>query len=342
MFIYFQVTEVTGLKARVDTLEEANKLLSEQSRTIGQLKNQSIATQQQLTDQNNTIANISSLFAIKDQLLSDQVKSNDLLKNQSLAQNQTIEDMKAVLISQQVKTGNQETKLQNLQSTIDILLQKQNNQQNIIDQLKNQTQDSTSNVTHIIGNLEAKLQNQESTINQLLVNQSNQKHAINSLINQTQHDAQKISYLLQKLSNLTKKTNTHVEFFALLSKSALYSTGNTIIYDVAATNVGGGYSPQTGVFTAPVAGMYKIQAYAVTFGNNYVCLKLKCKGVYLFILCDHSPVGDYDAAGNAGYVHLDQGQTCHMESRDNNVYFHRINSGGAEANSFSGHLIYSD
>ena len=119
--------------------------------------------------------------------------------------------------------------------------------------------------------------------------------------------------------------------------------GTPVIYDHAPINVGGGYSTTTGVFTAPIAGTYKMQVYGLTIRSNDLSVDLKCNGAYVFVVYTKGP-SDYMAAmaaGNAGYVRLLQGQTCQVVGRSAS-YLLSAGSGGANANSFSGHLVHLD
>ena len=58
------------------------------------------------------------------------------------------------------------------------------------------------------------------------------------------------------------KAGTQVAFHAILSKAVTTTKEQTLICDDVYTNVGSGYSSQTGVFTAPVAGTYCFMATA--------------------------------------------------------------------------------
>ena len=58
------------------------------------------------------------------------------------------------------------------------------------------------------------------------------------------------------------KAGTQVAFHAILSKAVTTTTEQTLICDSVYTSVGSGYSGQTGVFTAPVAGTYCFMATA--------------------------------------------------------------------------------
>lgn len=60
-----------------------------------------------------------------------------------------------------------------------------------------------------------------------------------------------------------------VAFTATRNQSLLFSAGTTLVFSYALTNIGGGYNAVTGVFTAPLGGVY-VFIYKITERQNSV------------------------------------------------------------------------
>lgn len=63
-------------------------------------------------------------------------------------------------------------------------------------------------------------------------------------------------------------TSTPVAFYAYMSTSEnAPSNHHTLIFDVIKTNIGGGYNKHSGMFSAPVAGVY-VLTWTIYSGDN--------------------------------------------------------------------------
>ena len=83
--------------------------------------------------------------------------------------------------------------------------------------------------------------------------------------------------------------------FAVSMKTNFKGKPNQIVvFDTIKTNVGGGYSPQTGIFTAPDDGLYMISSTLRSNGRSHVVCRLQ--------LNEKRMAGIYSKNGNTGTV----------------------------------------
>lgn len=106
------------------------------------------------------------------------------------------------------------------------------------------------------------------------------------------------------------------------SPSPVYE-GGTVIFETTITNYGSAYDPRSGIFTAPVSGMYvfffDIEC-AKTNGDTYTELLRDGARVGIQTYC-HG-LGDYDNSASLGVLHLNAGDTVWVRLYDSdNRYF---------------------
>nr|XP_022297385.1 complement C1q tumor necrosis factor-related protein 4-like [Crassostrea virginica] len=75
-----------------------------------------------------------------------------------------------------------------------------------------------------------------------------------------------------------------IAFTALLSKDTVVGGKAVVKYDRILTNVGGAYSPITGIFTVPYTGIYSISCSLTSSPDNRVHLQITKNGNKLSIL----------------------------------------------------------
>ncbi|XP_052233698.1 complement C1q tumor necrosis factor-related protein 3-like [Dreissena polymorpha] len=72
-----------------------------------------------------------------------------------------------------------------------------------------------------------------------------------------------------------KSAIPQVRFHARLSDGhRSYTTNQDVVYSTVLINDGGGYSPTTGHFTAPVAGVYMFTVQYCPYSNKYAYLEI--------------------------------------------------------------------
>ncbi|XP_049923774.1 cerebellin-2-like isoform X1 [Epinephelus moara] len=120
-----------------------------------------------------------------------------------------------------------------------------------------------------------------------------------------------------QLLELRNKERTKVIFSAATGGGdkhiGPFNTDKTLIYRTVITNIGDAYSPHTGIFVAPVAGVYYFTIFYHAGGHEQAVLLL-CKNNQLMILTsDHRTEGDTaDNGGNAAILQLQPGDQVYV------------------------------
>uniref|UniRef100_A0A3B3CCD2 C1q domain-containing protein n=1 Tax=Oryzias melastigma TaxID=30732 RepID=A0A3B3CCD2_ORYME len=106
----------------------------------------------------------------------------------------------------------------------------------------------------------------------------------------------------------------HISF--LTSKDGAYGNlkEDTILtYNAVITNLGNAYNPATGIFAAPVKGLYYFTFFAHGGGEDRIRLVLKKDGAVVVDIHDHPSSADpADNAGNAVFLELEQGNQVYV------------------------------
>ncbi|XP_062589600.1 uncharacterized protein LOC134251230 [Saccostrea cucullata] len=141
----------------------------------------------------------------------------------------------------------------------------------------------------------------------------------------------------------TPDTRRKVYFSAGISKEKGYSAkvngNNVILFQKVISNEGGAYNPSTGVFSAPVSGVYVFSCFILKDKTtNFVYLEVN--GLKKFSIVSHSPSGSRDgleSAGNLAVLNLQQGDRVIMTST---VESNLRSASEAPSTTFSGFLLY--
>lgn len=145
-----------------------------------------------------------------------------------------------------------------------------------------------------------------------------------------------------KVESLTQdKTVSQVAFSAALLDSGSQSFGphdaeTTLVYKHVVSNIGNAYSPQTGIFTAPVRGVYHFEIFALSNGNSAVDAYLKKNGQGIFMAHESQSSG-HGTGGNAVTLLLERGDLVYVTLPVNRQLYDNTN----HHNTFSGHLLFT-
>ena len=124
-------------------------------------------------------------------------------------------------------------------------------------------------------------------------------------------------------------------FLALLDHDINLAPSQIVRYNSVVTNDGNAYDASTGIFEAPINGVYGISA-GVMSSTTYIHLQLMLNGHELVRLWTHGS-GQRELAAQTVYVHLKQHDRLWIQSIEtSNLY------GGEKFNIFSAALISKD
>ncbi|KAK2862910.1 hypothetical protein Q5P01_002443 [Channa striata] len=114
-----------------------------------------------------------------------------------------------------------------------------------------------------------------------------------------------------------------------------FNTDTTLVYRTVKTNIGSAYSQYTGIFTAPVAGIYYFTFFYHAGGGNVVSLLLIKNNQIVVTSSDHQTFQDWaDNGGNAVLLQLQQWDQVFVRLRANTHVW-----GDDVITTFSGFLV---
>ncbi|XP_052057978.1 collagen alpha-2(VIII) chain-like [Mytilus californianus] len=130
---------------------------------------------------------------------------------------------------------------------------------------------------------------------------------------------------------INKKTTP--AFSAILTKPQSLGVKDTIKFDKVVTNIQKGYNPSSGIFTAPLAGVYQFSSTVMTYSGQKLVVHLwynnvKMSGVWL-------KGSAHESATINMVLQLQEGDQVTIKSRESN----KVYSDSDNFTSFSGYLI---
>ncbi|XP_040899611.1 complement C1q tumor necrosis factor-related protein 3-like [Toxotes jaculatrix] len=174
----------------------------------------------------------------------------------------------------------------------------------------------------------------------LVVVQRAELDVLKTRLTSTESKLQELRGELQTLR--TNAESSKVAFSAALTDSGLlgpFNTDTTIVYSNVFTNIGQAYNPITGVFTAPVKGVYYFRFTGMDYRSNVHM------GVALYKNSERIML-TYEINVNNGYFeHMSNGATLELEKGDVVSLRLPANKGlydnNESHNTFSGFLLFT-
>ncbi|KAK1798923.1 hypothetical protein P4O66_007197 [Electrophorus voltai] len=178
--------------------------------------------------------------------------------------------------------------------------------------------------------------------------QSCQSSVVTFLLTQMSSMEERLRTSEKQLEELQKKSNgatveTQVAFSAALLGSGVnentgpFNTKVTLKYRHVITNIGNAYNPDTGIFTAPVKGVYKFEIFAYAEGSDSypVTVSIIKNAQEVFMIHGHQRAHAVNASNGASLL-MEAGDVVYVQLWEN-----RIIMDNAHCHStFSGHLLF--
>ncbi|KAM3590300.1 uncharacterized protein V6R79_007172 [Siganus canaliculatus] len=141
-----------------------------------------------------------------------------------------------------------------------------------------------------------------------------------------------------QIRELKDKEHTPVVFTAAAGGDTVigpFTSHTTLVSSVVKTNIGNAYNPATGIFTAPVAGIYYFTFFYNAGGSDIVSLELMKNNEIIVSIHEYKSSADSDdSGGNAAFMQLQQGDQVFVRLNANSHVW-----GNGYFSTFSGFLV---
>ncbi|XP_061176744.1 caprin-2-like [Saccostrea echinata] len=163
---------------------------------------------------------------------------------------------------------------------------------------------------------------------------------IDSLTSSNTDLRKKVEHLINANQNLLKgveDSSKKVAFTAGTTGAGGIGSGSTLVFPVVINNVGGGYDPGTGIFTAPMAGQYVFYISAQGYSSDTLYVSIVHNGgAKVMTMSDGGRGKDfYDSGSNLVTLNLQQGDRVWARCHSGSNYY----SEGIPITTFSGFLV---
>ncbi|KAL4618297.1 complement C1q-like protein 4 [Arapaima gigas] len=91
-----------------------------------------------------------------------------------------------------------------------------------------------------------------------------------------------------------------------------FNTGTTLVYKTVLTNIGSAYNPATGIFTAPVRGVYHFSYYCHGGSSQTISVNLHKNGQHMTVAYELNSTDSNDNVSNGVSLQLEVGEQVYL------------------------------
>ncbi|WAR31332.1 CAPR2-like protein [Mya arenaria] len=158
--------------------------------------------------------------------------------------------------------------------------------------------------------------------------QTELENTTKSYFNSREKSLEKFDQRLDAMSkNISESMHpSPAAFFATLSSGfTTSSSAQSLVFNNVVTDVGGGYNPGTGVFTAPVDGLYVFSASVMvqmTTSATFAHIRIKKNDSHVAYLYVNDSDGNYETGMGTVTLSLQVGDTVKLTCNESGRYIH--------------------
>ncbi|XP_031616199.2 complement C1q-like protein 3 [Oreochromis aureus] len=185
---------------------------------------------------------------------------------------------------------------------------------------------------------ETRLKDTEMSLKETITQLKNTESRLKDSETKLNHTANRLKESENHIVELQHKERTKIIFSATLGRSGHigpFNTDTILVYKGVITNIGNAYSPVTGVFTAPIAGVYYFTIFCHARGGRSQRLYLYKNNEVMVMTNDLSTADtETDNGGNAVFLQLQEGDKVYvLMEQETHVW------GSESQTTFSGCLV---
>ena len=146
------------------------------------------------------------------------------------------------------------------------------------------------------------------------------------------------------LTDMRNKLDFHVVFSAHMTLGhrpwlITMKQNDTLHFPVVTINEGGGYDSETSTFTAPIAGVYRINLSVQKFRSYSMYLNVLC-GSKSIINVFSIDITQFENVSKSAIVKLSAGDECRVSTYHQHYRVYLAANNHENINSFSGYLMH--
>eukprot|EP00105_Crassostrea_gigas_P029933 XP_011452059.1 PREDICTED: uncharacterized protein LOC105345560 isoform X2 [Crassostrea gigas] len=320
----------TTISRLQQTFEALNTLVYSLQKENSELKNSSIISQTRMIEFETRIQTLNeSVSFLHDKINVNQMESDEKRQEMFNKTNSVIADMKIVLryLSVTLFDFKEHTDLET--ESRDKKYEKLKHHFNSsVNELKTETFKTKSGLSNITAQIQSVEDSQTEMKGELTETLNRTVTKFETQFQTSEYERLKLSSTVSSLEvaqmNMSKSrcdVSKRIGFTATMSSYSISWNSGTLVFPVVITNVGNGYNPSTGVFTAPTAGEYVFFVNVQSYNTESIYVDVVLNGVTKVRTMAQGGTDYYDAGPNLAVLTLQKGDRVWVKYHAGQGYY---------------------